>query len=397
MRATTIKNNQLYEQKQFYKSLWIRVIIHILFWSIVFFFIVTMNQWFYRNNGFERLITQITVANFLVVLITYYWLSTWVLTALYQKKWLTLLIHLIAIHIFSNFSNYFVYTEVGRQPDVPQTISRIAAVYEQIGFINGLWSKTIFIFNWSFSYNIILTIVSVKFMKDVLVSQTQSARLERDNLNLELNFLRSQINPHFFFNAINSAYSLIVDKDDEAAAILVKLSSLMRYTLYKTGSPYVTLQQEVDFINDYVDLERIRHGRNVSILLRTEGQVSGLQIPPLLLLTFVENAFKHGINTTIRDSWVTVDLNVEDNQLRFVVRNSKPEEQRPTPNKLLQTSSGIGLANTQRRLQLLYPDAHQLHIEETKTTYTVNLTLLLDETTVNVPHHRRRAVGQRPA
>ncbi|GAB4022741.1 sensor histidine kinase [Spirosoma koreense] len=383
---------QLFVKDTFYPNGWWRLVAHLTMWAVLFVFLLGQYEWFSRSPQVNGVVLWLAVGNLLTMIIIYYWMAGWVLPLLYQKRWLVLVLNILFVYIINSFCNYFVFVGTDDWLDASPGIHRVAGIYRNIGLVGGLFNQTVFVLNWSFMLNAVIPI-SIKFMKDVLVTRNQTTQLERDNLVLELNFLRSQVNPHFFFNAINNVYALIVDKDEQAATILLKLSSLMRYVLYEAGTSYVTLQQEVEFLKDYVDLEKIRHGTNASILLQIDGEIGDLLIPPLVLVTFVENAFKHGLNATIRESWVTIDLQIKGNSLHFLIRNSKPPVRPQTRTSSLPKVGGIGLTNTQRRLELLYPDTHQLRIQETQSTYTVDLTILLDGTRTNLPDHRRRTAG----
>ncbi|UHG94926.1 sensor histidine kinase [Spirosoma oryzicola] len=377
---------KLYEKDTFYPNGWWRLGAHLLLWLVLFLFIFAQYEWVNQSSTTGgSAVLWLTVGNLSLMCMIFYWVANYVLPQIYQKQWLILLINVLFVYVINSFGNYFIFVETDRLLGTSSGIHRVAEIYRNTGLIGGLVSRTVFVLNWSFMLNTIIPI-SIKFMKDVLATRNQTTQLERDNLILELNFLRSQVNPHFFFNAINNVYALIVDKDEQASTILLKLSSLMRYVLYEAGTAYVTLQQEIDFLKDYVDLEKIRHGDSASILLQIEGDAENLLIPPLVLITFVENAFKHGINATIRESWVTIDLRIKDNSLNFLIRNSKPAVRQQARSSSLPKVGGIGLTNTQRRLELLYPDRHQLQIQQTPITYTVDLTLLLDGTRTNMPY-----------
>ncbi|MCP9234909.1 sensor histidine kinase [Lewinella sp. JB7] len=215
-----------------------------------------------------------------------------------------------------------------------------------------------------------------KIMTDWIAENRKKQEVENETMQSELRFLKSQINPHFLFNTLNSLYALTLKKSDKAPDIVIKLSEMMRYMLYECNEPQVPLRKEINYLRNYLDLERLRQREGIDITLEVKGQVVDQQIAPLLLIPFLENSFKHGINAAIRGGFVHAILQVEVKSIRFDLENSKgtvlprsPDTARP--------SGGIGLVNVRRRLELLYPDRHQLDITETPSTYAIHLTLQL--------------------
>lgn len=216
--------------------------------------------------------------------------------------------------------------------------------------------------------------VSLKLILDIIRASTRTLRLERDNLNLEVNFLRSQLNPHFLFNTLNNIYSLSIRNDAMASDLIMHLSEMMRYTLYDSNTEMVPLHMEAEFLKNYVELESVRYGKNASIRFECDTEtMEEYQIAPLLMFPFVENAFKYSHSTTADKCWIHASMDVTDRQLRFEISNSKGElpEGKKVP-------GGIGLSNTRKRLMLLYPDQHLLFIENNPEYYKVVLTLTLN-------------------
>lgn len=216
----------------------------------------------------------------------------------------------------------------------------------------------------------------LKIAADWTRSQRERQRLEAQNLASELNFLRSQVNPHFLFNTLNSLYALTLKKSDDAPETVLKLSGMMRYMLYESNAPLVPLRAEIDYLRNYLALERLRHGEHADVRLDVDGRVGDQRIAPMLFIPFVENAFKHGMAKVLGEGFVHIVLLVEGAEVRFHLENAKPavnleDDGRP---------GGIGLINVQRRLELLYPEAYELHTLETEDTYSVDLYLDLDGT-----------------
>ncbi|MFZ6012617.1 MAG: sensor histidine kinase [Bacteroidota bacterium] len=194
---------------------------------------------------------------------------------------------------------------------------------------------------------------------------------ERERLNAELSYLKAQINPHFLFNTLNSIYSLAVEKSDHTAPAVVKLSGMMRYVIGEADKDRVPLKNEIAYIQSYIELQQIRFGDAVRLDVSILGETEGKQIAPLLLIPFVENAFKHGVNAE-EDSRITIRIVTDGPELSLEVLNAKVTTQHQEDEH-----SGLGIANTRNRLQLLYPGRHQLTIEESDQDFLVLLKLQL--------------------
>ena len=213
---------------------------------------------------------------------------------------------------------------------------------------------------------------ALKYTWFAISNENKILELEKQNLELELNVLKAQVNPHFLFNSLNNIYSLSLQKSDKAPEVVLKLSNLMRYVLYECNTKKVALSKEVHFIYDYVDLEKIRHFKNDKIKFELSGILPQNEIEPFLLIPFVENAFKHGLNDKPDRNWVNIFLEVKMDSLKLVVENSLNSIE---PSKKL--TSGIGLQNVQKRLKILYPERHVLDISNSADSFKVELKILL--------------------
>lgn len=185
----------------------------------------------------------------------------------------------------------------------------------------------------------------------------------------ELELLKAQLNPHFFFNTINNIYSLVYKKSDEAPAALMKMSDIMRYMLYESKAEKVPLEKELEYLDDYIELQRLRFTDPGYIDYSVSGNLDKHEIPPMLLLSFVENAFKHG-KKRVNNPGIIVHIAATEKLLNFVVSNYVIENQPQNPGH-----SGIGLKNIKRRLELLFPNCHDLTIIVKDGRYTVNLNI----------------------
>ncbi len=196
---------------------------------------------------------------------------------------------------------------------------------------------------------------------------------ENEHLKTELDFLRSQISPHFMFNVLNSMVSLARKQSPMLEASLINMSNLMRYMLYESNGKLVSLSTEIEYLKNYIDLQLLRYGDSVGLNLYLNGQPDNYTIEPMLLIPFVENSFKHGISM-IKDPLIdiSVNINAETGILQFnVVNNISPQEDKT------EEGIGIGLTNVKRRLMLLYPGKHEIKISNDKNIFSVELQIKL--------------------
>ena len=193
--------------------------------------------------------------------------------------------------------------------------------------------------------------------------------LQADKGKAELALLKSQINPHFFFNTLNNLYGLVIEKSDQAPDVVLKLSDMMRYTIYEGKKELVNLTDEVEYLETYIELYKIRFQKRVDIKFTHEVEKE-IQIAPLLFIILLENAFKHGAEKLIENAYIYLDLKMRDNQLFFTIENNYDPNATNRP-------AGIGLDNLKQRLTHLYPNQHELRIEKTDSTYIAHLNLFL--------------------
>ena len=201
-----------------------------------------------------------------------------------------------------------------------------------------------------------------------LKQATQQLRIEKQAA--ELNYLRSQTNPHFLFNTLNNIYSLARDKNDLAPESILRLSKILRFMLYETGGDYIAIEQELKIISDYIDLEKLRYDESLRINLNYDIEEMKQALPPLLLMPLVENAFKHGVSETRNNPFVEIHLSVKQRQLKFVVKNSSEAYGEPG------IKENIGLKNLRRQLELLYTD-YDLSVQQGESVFTAALKINL--------------------
>lgn len=218
------------------------------------------------------------------------------------------------------------------------------------------------------SHALFLFLVGV-FVSLALSINHRLRQTEREKLNTELSFLKAQINPHFLFNTLNSIYSLAIEQSPHTADAVVKLSSLMRYVMREADTDWVNLAQEFEYISNYVALQKLRLDDTVEVDFGIEGKPNGYKIAPLILISFIENVFKYGVNPQEK-SLIRIQLSVEKGVLQLHTFNKKVRAFYDE-----ETSSGIGMENTKNRLELLYPDNYELKIGDSVDSFTVDLQL----------------------
>jgi two-component system, LytTR family, sensor kinase len=210
--------------------------------------------------------------------------------------------------------------------------------------------------------------LAIQIRQRLRLAEQRALRAEADKANAELSFLKAQINPHFLFNTLNNIYSLAAVKSDHTAESIMKLSNIMRYVTDDIREQYVPLENEVAFISDYIDLQRLRLGDKMEVGFLVSGKIAGKKIAPLIMITFIENVFKYGISKH-EPSAIDIQLTATSDMIRFFCRNRLY----PAPRQA--ESTGIGIDNTKQRLQYLYPGKHELSITTKNEKYTVLLIL----------------------
>jgi sensor histidine kinase YesM len=234
----------------------------------------------------------------------------------------------------------------------------------KMGFIIPVWARLIL-----FNYPTVLGFaVAIKILKNWYLKQKETAQVGREIINGELQLLKAQVHPHFLFNTLNNIYSFIINDSNDATEALKKLSTLLRYIIYECDQPLVQLEKELKMIRDYIDLEKIRYGKNFNMSLQVQGNAPNKMISPLLLIPFLENSFKHGASQMLTHPWINLDITILEHELEFILSNSKPAI---AGEKTI--SNGLGLRNVKKRLSILYKDTHALNITDDIMSFSVSL------------------------
>ena len=271
-----------------------------------------------------------------------------------QKKYKVYFLLTIASLFIYSFFNYLVLTNLPLSwitLKMSYYINTLAPMYD---VLEGLFA---FVITYALKYTWL-----------AISTQNKILELEKDNLQLELNVLKAQVNPHFLFNSLNNIYALSLQKSDETPETVLKLSNLMRYVLYDCNAVKVPITKEIQFIYDYVQLEKIRHGTTERIVFNLNGKPDDSEIEPFLLIPFVENAFKHGLNNEPSKNWLNIDFDFRNKVVSLRVEN--PLNEHGSSKNL---PSGIGLQNVRKRLKLLYPNKHKLYVTVGENTYLTEL------------------------
>lgn len=214
-------------------------------------------------------------------------------------------------------------------------------------------------------------VTTIKLTRDWIIDRKRIEQLQAAQLKTELQFLKAQIQPHFFFNTLNNLYALTLEKSEKAPEVVLKLSGIMEYILYDAKEPSISLLNEIGYIQNYIDIEKLRYGDNVAVEINMSGNIEGKKVPPLLFLPFVENCFKHGSvdNDKLK---LLINFQVTNSDLLiFEVVNNYNEKAQNKKNH------GIGNENIKRRLELLFRDNFTLNIKTQNEKYTVKLTIQL--------------------
>jgi sensor histidine kinase YesM len=326
---------------------------HIIFWIFTVGFHMFTRTELIAEAGLDQFIVEVVVRNGLLAALIYY--NLWVLIPrfAYRKafiSYVTLLVLALAVYVLlKNAHDVYLYGYV------------LNNIEQQTFFYNTYYNLSIAIFYLSFN-------IALHLSKEWYFQRELIRKMEVEKLSSELNYLKAQINPHFVFNSINTIYFQIDKQNTLARESLSAFSDMLRYQLYECDGHEIVIEKEISYLKNYVELQRMRKDENYHISFAVGEGLTGFVISPLLLIPFVENAFKH-ISHYPENNEVRIRMDKQHNDFVFSVFNTK--ETRALHNG----HDGIGLKNVQRRLQLLYKDRHQLTIDERPESFQVNLLL----------------------
>jgi len=339
------------------------ITVHVAAWAYFFLLpVVFFPSTRYPNYQLSNTIIQMYVC-IDAYLISFYYLNTQILIPqlLTKRKWIWYILTVIVCFVlFASIPKLF---ENAIQSEIPENV-RMRMHRKHRPFLYPFTGSSAVFF-------LVLTISTCsRVIQEWLGIEKKKQQIEHEKLSTELSFLKSQINPHFLFNTLNNIYSLALVKSDATADAVLKLSSIMRHVLSETKHDTVPLEKEIQFIKDYIELQKVRLTDKVTIRFLAEGKTDEKQIAPLILIPFVENAFKYGISTK-EASGILFKLKADDNIIDFTSENNIVAGE-----KEKNEQTGIGLKNTKRRLELLYPEKHTLTVYKENNSFIVRLTLL---------------------
>jgi len=330
---------------------------HLLFWAVLF-----GGWYFFRYDDFrnKQLLLDITILKVadlaLMVYITNYVLIP---KLLYKKHYFLFGILFLALVILSSWLKMYFEGQLMHNPRIFDLSYNLKGrIYD----------------NMIPHLLLVSTGAAFKLLLDYARAQRRMGEMAKANAEAELNFLKSQINPHFVFNSLNAVYFLIDKENSKARDSLHTFSEMLRYQLYDCNGDTTAIEKELAYLHDYIEVQKLRRDSNTAIEFSVSGELSGFSIAPLLLIPFVENAFKHLSHYSNKLDIVYIKLERNGQQLLFTVHNSTETNTRQ-PGMIRQ--GGIGLKNVRRRLELLYPGKHTLSVEPGIDTFTVQLKLAI--------------------
>ena len=336
----------------------LRILQHLAFWVLSFFVFLYL----FKTGAKPEKIDYVYTMLFQLTLLPAVYLNIELLLPRLgnRKRILFYLFSLAVIIIFFAWINYNFFDKWS------------AKVFPDYFFISYFTFREIILF---FSVYIIISTLLKLSKSWFLVSGLQKELLEKEKqkTEVELKALKAQINPHFFFNTLNSIYSMALDKDERLPGTVLQLSDLMRYFLYGSRDNFIPLEKDLTVVKEYIALQKLRSNAQLDIQTKISGEISDQQIAPLLLITFLENAFKHGAKGSTENTFIKLDIKVEKNKLNFTLENNKGIIDEVNTGD----HNGLGLENVKRQLELLYPGKHLLNIKDQPDRFVVALQLSL--------------------
>ena len=329
------------------------VLLHVLIWLLILIFLVFI---FSRNENLEEAV--IILVYFGLVNITIFYINYFYILPKYlnSRRYLGCTLSIVFLILFSSLFKYGLATLFSDVVLVGGHERKYRITFFEY-YVGSVFTGTFFVF---------LSTAS-KFTVDWFVNEKVRKNLENEKLSAELSFLKSQINPHFLFNSLNNIYSLAYQHSEKTPEAILKLSEMMRYMLQESNEVKVELSKEIRYLENYIELQKLRFKDGAYVSMKIEGDDMEQRIVPLILIAFVENAFKHGVASDPENP-ITILVNTWPGHLKFNVSNKKSVQNKDQ-------ASGIGLSNVKRRLDLLYPGRYVLEVYEEKDLYNCKLEL----------------------
>ncbi len=346
-----------------------RITFHAIFWG-VFFISLLLGSGFPSDSIIIRFIGA---ASFTINSSMFFYVFTYFIPYLYSRyaglnKFLLISITIIAFYFLMALETYGRVIFVLDNHWIINQNKRIYEIYYNV-YKSGFWSYFRVNNLLTDTIQLLFTALPAFFLKFLRIF----TKVFAEKKQLEIDFLRLQINPHFLVNTLNNIYSLVVTEDIRSSDAILSLSNLLNYVLYESSLPTVSVEKEVTFLQDFASLEQIRNSSKVQVKTNIEGELVG-EIAPLILIAFIENAFKHGVGDSTLQSYVHINIKVENNNLFLSVINSKVRKVSEKQKKRL---GGIGLVNVQKRLNSIYPNRHSLEVISEPHKHQIALSIVL--------------------
>jgi two-component system LytT family sensor kinase len=347
------------------------LILHSTGWIILFI----LPQFLIIGGGFENIKTTLiiffnTLTFGIIFYVNYLWLVPWFVR---RGKWFKYMLAALTLIVLVSLASNFAFRKAFPMP--PEFRERMRTE-QQRDAAEGRSRRRhmpagMAVYNYFITAFLVTGFaVGLRFAESSVKKSEEIKELEKEKLNSELALLKNQVSPHFFFNTLNNIYSLIAINQSDAQEAVLSLSKMMRYMLYESEQGNTKLSREIEFMQVYIDLMKLRISDRVRLTVDFPDEYEDIDIPPLLFIPFIENAFKYGVSYQ-RDSFISIALSTEEDLIRFRTSNSfnAVNEEAPQPD------SGIGLDNVRKRLALLYPGKNELTIIDKYPVYSVELTI----------------------
>ncbi|MCE7054921.1 histidine kinase [Algoriphagus sp. AGSA1] len=343
-----------------------QVLKHVLFWIAVYlYFVLSVSN--ISSYESHRHIIETYGLILLVQIITAYVCIYGLIPTFLDKKQTGLFVFWMLVLLISMFALYQAIRMLYFDVVYFDSYDEIQKKYAEEPYWKRISSFSVFL-SKSILY---LTPTALLLMARFYKNQQKLLKLNEQKRTAELTALRNQLNPHFLFNTLNNIYALALEKSEKTPEVIERLSDILDYILYRCNENYVPVQKEIELIENYLSLEKIRYGDRVDVNFVHKAE-SDLNIAPLLLLTFVENAFKHGVTQELKKAKITISITTNQTDLLFTISNSMPAN---TLEKCRENEEQLGLKNVKKQLELLYPDSYELALSERTYNYEVLLKL----------------------
>lgn len=338
-----------------------RVLTHVLFWLLVWIIAPISSDQSITEAGEAFLFRGVALPTKMAAayLLAYYQIPKFLQRKKYIQFVLSFMAGTVVLTYVYRINNVYIAESLAGLP-VPK--ESLPLMISQFGYTVGSYFPRLYFFAFIF--------VFIKTVKNRAAVRRQMEVLQKEKATAELNFLKAQIHPHFLFNTLNNLYALTLDKSEKASDVVARLSEMLDYMLYQCKEDKVRICKEVELLENYMDLEQLRYGDRLALNFDYKIDDSDIFIAPLILVSIVENAFKHGVSGILEKAVIKVELTAETGNIHFRVFNTKPAV---AQSDIMNYKKGIGLENVKRQLELIYPDQYICKIEEQEESFEVNL------------------------